>query len=238
MHTSERSILTTRELYAYYDKAEILRDVNLDVKEGKITVILGPNGAGKTTLMKAICGLVKTRGKIIFDGVDITNLKTHERIRMGIAICPEGRRLFPNMSVRDNLLMGSVFVRDYEEQLEKVFSLFPRLKERLNQKAGTLSGGEQQMLAIARALMSKPKLLLLDEPSIGLAPIVVESIGEAISEINRELGVTVVLVEQNIHLGLDIADYAYILSEGRIKVEGKAEEIKEFEEIRRAYFSI
>ncbi len=238
MPTSERGILITKELYAYYDKAEILRDINLDVKEGKITAILGPNGAGKTTLMRSICGLVKTRGKIIFNGMDISNLKTYERIRMGIAICPEGRRLFPNMSVRDNLLMGSVFVDSYEEQLEHVFNLFPRLKERINQKAGTLSGGEQQMLAIARALMSKPKLLLLDEPSIGLAPIVVENIGSAILEINEELGISIILVEQNIHLSLEIADYAYVLSEGRIKVEGKAEDVKEFEEIRKAYFGV
>ncbi len=237
MPISGGDILTIKNLFAYYDKAEILRGVSIRVREGEVTTILGPNGAGKTTLIKSICGLVKTKGKIFFLGKDISNLKTHDRIRMGIAVCPEGRRIFPNMTVKDNLFMGSVFNKNFDERLEFIFNLFPRLKERLNQKAGTLSGGEQQMLAIARGLMSAPDLLILDEPSLGLAPKLTLDIFGTIKKLKEE-GLTMLLVEQNVHLSLAIADYAYVMAEGRIKMEGSAEELEKSEEIKKAYLGL
>ncbi len=225
----QRRLLEIENLHSYYGKAEILRGINMCIEEGESVAVLGPNGAGKTTLLRSICGLVKNKGKIIFDGRDITHLRPHERIRLGIAISPEGRRIFPEMTVEDNLrLAGS------DERLEFVYNLFPRLRERKDQKARTMSGGEQQMLAIARALMLNPKLLLLDEPSMGLAPIVVESIAETINRIREEIDISILVVEQNIHVAFDVADRAYILASGQIVKEG---DIGEIGEIERDYFS-
>lgn len=225
-----RSMLQVENLDAYYDKAKILDKINLNVEEGEVVAILGPNGAGKTTLLKSICGLVNVKGEVYLNGEKITDLKPHERIKRGISICPEGRRLFPNMSVEDNLLMGAIFNGNYKKNLEYVFKLFPRLKERRKQSAKTMSGGEQQMLAIARALMSEPRLLLLDEPSMGLAPIVIESIAEALKRIKEELKVSMLIVEQNIHLAFEVADRAYILTKGKIIKESYVDELKDLEE--------
>ena len=222
-------MLQVENLDAYYDKAKILDKINLNVEEGEVVAILGPNGAGKTTLLKSICGLVNVKGEVYLNGEKITDLKPHERIKRGISICPEGRRLFPNMSVEDNLLMGAIFNGNYKKNLKYVFKLFPRLKERRKQSAKTMSGGEQQMLAIARALMSEPRLLLLDEPSMGLAPIVIESIAEALKRIKEELKVSMLIVEQNIHLAFEVADRAYILTKGKIIKESYVDELKDLE---------
>ncbi len=228
-------MLRVEELCAFYDKSQVLRNVNVEVGRGEVVAVLGPNGAGKTTLLKAICGLVKTEGRVIFLGKDISNLKPHERVRMGISVCPEGRRLFPNMTVEDNLKLGAL-LEDCEERLNYVYGLFPKLKERRRQLVRTMSGGEQQMVAIGRALMSNPKLILLDEPSIGLAPIVVKKIAYALKRIKDELKVSILLVEQNINLAFEVADRAYVLSKGEIIREGTIEEIKE--DIEKDYFEI
>ncbi|MCS7118512.1 MAG: ABC transporter ATP-binding protein [Archaeoglobaceae archaeon] len=220
-------MLKVENLYASYGREDILRDVNLEVLEKETVAILGPNGAGKTTLLKAICGLLKTRGRILFEGKDISGLKTHKRIALGIAISPEGRRIFPNMNVRDNLLITGF------KNLEEVYEIFPRLKERRDQLAGTLSGGEQQMLSIARALMFKPKLLLLDEPSFGLAPVIVETLSETIHKV-KDLGVSILLVEQNLSLVAEISDRIYVLSGGEIVDEGTRRDI---ERIEKSYFT-
>ncbi len=227
-------MLKVEDLNAFYDKAQILRNVNLKVGRGEVVAVLGPNGAGKTTLLKSICGLVRTEGRIIFAGKDITKLKTHERIRLGISICPEGRRLFPNMTVEDNLRLGAL-LEECEDRLRYVYNLFPRLKERRNQLVKTMSGGEQQMVAIGRALMSNPKLMLLDEPSMGLAPIVVESIAEALKRIKEELGISILIVEQNISLAFEVADRAYVLVKGEIVKEGSIEEMQGLE---KEYFEL
>ncbi len=227
-------MLKVDDLNAYYDKAQILREVNLKVDKGEAVAVLGPNGAGKTTLLRSICGLVKTEGRIIFNGKDIASLKPHERIRLGISICPEGRGLFPNMTVEDNLKLGAL-LEECEDRLKYVFELFPRLKERRNQLVKTMSGGEQQMVAIGRALMANPKLILLDEPSMGLAPIVVENIAEALKRIKEELGISILIVEQNISLAFEVADRAYVLVKGEIVKEGKIEEMHDLEE---KYFEI
>ncbi len=224
-------MLRVENLYAYYDKLTVLRDVNIEVKKGETIAVLGPNGAGKTTLLKSICGVVKTNGRILFNGEDISNLKPHERIRRGISICPEGRRLFLNMTVEDNLLLGAISCDSYEDRLEYVFSLFPRLKERRKQVAKTMSGGEQQMLAIARALMSNPKLLLLDEPSMGLAPVVIDRIVETLKRIKEVSKLSILIVEQNVHIAFELADRAYVLMRGEIVKEGSIDELKDLEEL-------
>ncbi|WP_202319726.1 ABC transporter ATP-binding protein [Archaeoglobus neptunius] len=222
------SLLKVENLHSYYGKAEILRNVNIVVEEGEAVAVLGPNGAGKTTLLKSICGLVETRGKIWFDGKDISRLKPHERIKLGIAISPEGRRLFSDMTVEDNLLIAA-----NSDKLEFVYDLFPNLRQKKGQLAKNLSGGEQQMVAIARALMLEPKLLLLDEPSMGLAPIIVETIAEAIEKARKELNLSILLVEQNTQMAFDVADRAYIIANGEVVKEG---EIESIEEIERDYF--
>ena len=227
-------MLKVEDLNAFYDKAQILRNVNLKVDRGEVVAVLGPNGAGKTTLLKSICGLVRTEGRIIFAGKDITKLKTHERIRLGISICPEGRRLFPNMTVEDNLKLGAL-LEECEDRLRYVYNLFPRLKERRNQLVKTMSGGEQQMVAIGRALMSNPKLMLLDEPSMGLAPIVVESIAKALKRIKEELGISILIVEQNVSLAFEVADRAYVLVKGEIVKEGSIEDMRGLE---KEYFEL
>ena len=208
-------MLEIKELYAYYGKAKVLRNIHLSVDEQESVAILGPNGAGKTTLMNSICGLVKTKGKIYFNGCDLTKLRTFERMRKGIAISPEGRRLFLDLTVEDNLKITG------NEDVEFVYEIFPELYRKRFQLAKTLSGGEQQMLAIARALMLKPKLLLLDEPSLGLAPLIIEKIADVITQIRRELNLTILLVEQNLNLASEVVDKAYILLNGKIVWEGE-----------------
>jgi len=217
-----KPILEIKNLRAYYD-SEVLSGINLKVgNEG--VAILGPNGAGKTTLIKAIFGLVRSEGEILFMGKQIQKMKTHERVKLGISVCPEGRRLFPSMSVEDNLIIAGE-----EDMLDVVYELFPKLKERRKQIVKTMSGGEQQMVAIARALMQKPKLLILDEPSIGLAPIVVNAIGDTILKI-KKMGIPVMIVEQNVHLAFKIAERAYILVKGKIVKEGRTEDMHNLEE--------
>ncbi len=227
-------MLRLEDLDAFYDKAQILRKVNIEVRKGEVVAVLGPNGAGKTTLLRAICGLVRTRGQILFSGKEISKLKPHERIRLGISICPEGRRLFPNMSVEDNLRLGAL-LEECDDRLEYVYNLFPKLKERRNQLVKTMSGGEQQMVAIGRALMSNPKLMLLDEPSMGLAPIVVKKISEALRRIKEDLRLSILIVEQNLSLAFEVADRAYVLVKGEIVKEGSIEDMQDLE---REYFEI
>ncbi|MEM3505932.1 MAG: ABC transporter ATP-binding protein [Archaeoglobaceae archaeon] len=223
----EAGMLRVENLYASYGKGDVLRGINLELNKGETVAILGPNGAGKTTLLKAICGLVRTRGRIFFNGTEISRLSTHKRISLGIAISPEGRRIFPKMSVKDNLLITGF------KDLENVYEIFPKLKDREDQLAGTLSGGEQQMLAIARALMFKPKLLLLDEPSFGLAPVVVETLTQVVRRI-KESGVSILIVEQNLSLIADVADRVYVLSGGEIVDSGG---VSELERMEKSYFS-
>jgi branched-chain amino acid transport system ATP-binding protein len=215
-----------------------LRGVDVDVNRGEIVTMIGANGAGKSTLMMTICGDPRARfGQITFDGQDITDMPTHEIMRLGIAQSPEGRRIFSRMTVMENLQMGATFVppENLDEDLRRVFTLFPRLKERASQRGGTLSGGEQQMLAIGRALMSRPKLLLLDEPSLGLAPLVVKQIFEAIRELNQQEGLTVFLVEQNAFHALKLAHRGHVMVNGTITMSGTGKELLKREEVRAAY---
>ncbi|MGQ0544610.1 MAG: ABC transporter ATP-binding protein [Betaproteobacteria bacterium] len=229
-------MLSVRELVTAYGKIEALRGVSLEVAAGSITCLLGPNGAGKTTLMLSIAGILRPRqGAIRYAGQDITGLRPHDVVRLGVALVPENRLVFPSMSVLDNLLAGAYQRNDgIEADIERVFERFPRLKERSAQAAGTLSGGEQQMLAVARALMSRPKLLLMDEPSLGLAPLVVEEIFRIIAELNRD-GTTIFLVEQNAHLALKVASHFYLIEQGRVSFSGDPGSLAEDEVIRRAY---
>jgi branched-chain amino acid transport system ATP-binding protein len=232
------NVLRLNHISTFYGPVQALRDVSLDVNEGEIVTLIGANGAGKTTLMMTIFGQPRARtGEIIYRGENITALPTHEIARRGIAQSPEGRRIFPRMSVEENLLMGAQVMKfaDYEAQLARMFALFPRLQERFSQRAGTLSGGEQQMLAIARALMSKPKLLLLDEPSLGLAPLVIKQIFGAIRQLNQETGLTVLLVEQNANQALRLAHRGYVLVNGAITMQGGGAELLAKPEIRAAY---
>jgi len=236
--STDQNLLTIRGVETYYGKIVALRGVDLDVKKGEIVTLIGANGAGKSTLMMTICGSPRARaGEIIFDGEDITRMPTHEIIRMGIAQSPEGRRIFGRMTVLENLQMGAQLVDDshFDEDLKRVFDLFPRLKERAVQRGGTLSGGEQQMLAIARALMSRPKLLLLDEPSLGLAPLIVKQIFEIIKELNTNEGLTVFLVEQNAFHALKLAHRGYVMVNGNITLSGTGAELLKRDEVRAAY---
>lgn len=232
------NVLELQGVNSFYGPIQALRDVSIEVPEGQIVTLIGANGAGKSTLMMTIFGQPRAKtGKVVYCGEDITALPTFQIARKGIAQSPEGRRVFPRMSVEENLLMGAQVVKyqDYDENLKTMFALFPRLKERFSQRAGTLSGGEQQMLAIARALMSKPKLLLLDEPSLGLAPLVIKQIFTAIRTLNQETGLTVLLVEQNANQALRLADRAYVLVNGQITMEGTGAELISKPEIRAAY---
>ncbi len=231
-------MLSISGVHTFYGKIEALRGVDVEVKEGEIVTLIGANGAGKSTLLMTICGNPRaSRGRILFDGTDITARPTYEIVHMGIAQAPEGRRIFPRMTVLENLQLGAITgdPDNYEDEAEKVFELFPRLRERKHQRGGTLSGGEQQMLAIARALMSKPRLLLLDEPSLGLAPMLVRDIFRQIRKINDEQGVTVFLVEQNAYHALKLADRGYVMANGRIVMSGAGKELLENEEVRAAY---
>jgi len=231
------SLLKAEDIYAGYGKLEILHGVNLEVISGALVCVIGPNGAGKSTAFKTIVGLVRpTSGRIIFDGANITGFQPHQMVSRGLAYVPQGRVVFPQMTVLENLEMGAYARSDgaIAQDLERVFTIFPRLKERRAQVAGTLSGGEQQMLAIARALMASPRLLLLDEPSMGLAPVLVEQIFETIKDINRQ-GTTILLVEQNAAMALSIAHRGYVLETGTIVLSGSAADLHENPEVRRAY---
>lgn len=232
------TLLSVRGVKTYYGSIIALKGVDIDVEEGKITTLIGANGAGKSTLMMTICGTPRAReGKITFDGKDITALPTHEIMSLSIAQSPEGRRIFPRMTVYENLQMGAAInqLAYFKEDLERVCDLFPRLRERLQQRGGTLSGGEQQMLAIARALMSRPRLLLLDEPSLGLAPLVVKGIFDAIRELNRTDGMTIFLVEQNAYHALKLAHRGYVLVNGRVTMSGTGRALLDDPNVKAAY---
>ena len=232
-------MIQLRDVTVSYGAIKALRGISLGVHQAQIVTLIGANGAGKSTTLRAISGLIRVNGgSILFRDRQIANRPPHEIVAAGIAHVPEGRMIFANLTVKENLAMGSYLRRDTAEirkDLEYVFALFPRLNERLNQSGGTLSGGEQQMLAIARALMARPTLLLLDEPSLGIGPILVKAIFDKIVEINKELGTTILLVEQNAHLALKIAQYAYVLETGEIRLHGKASDIAQNEEVRKAY---
>jgi branched-chain amino acid transport system ATP-binding protein len=233
-----RSLLTIRGVETFYGRIQALRGVDLEVNEGEIATLIGSNGAGKSTLMMTVCGVNRARnGTILYDGRNITSLPTHEIMRLGISHAPEGRRIFPRMTVIENLQMGAA-VSDpkfFKEDLGRVYSLFPILEKRQHQRGGTLSGGEQQMLAIARALMARPRLLLLDEPSLGLAPLIVRQIFDTIRDLNRAQGLTVFLVEQNAFHALQLAHRGYVMVNGRITMTGPGRELLARDEIRAAY---
>ena len=232
------NILEIRDLQVHYGGIEAVKGISLDVPEGEIVTLIGANGAGKSSTLRSIAGLVKpSAGNISFYGEDITGKDTNLIVSKGITLVPEGRRVFPNLTVKENLKIGAYLRKDKEEiekDIQWVYSLFPRLEERSWQLAGTLSGGEQQMLAVGRALMSRPKLMMLDEPSLGLAPLVVQDIFSIIREINRQ-GVTVLLVEQNANMALKIADQAYVLETGNITMSGTGAELLVNEKVREAY---
>ncbi len=238
---SEEIVLQLENLHVYYGAIHAIKGINVKVPKGKIITLIGANGAGKTTTLSTIAGLVKAKtGKVVFEGRDITNKPAHIVNRMGIALVPEGRRIFPGLTVYENLMMGAYNRKDkegIERDLEWIFQLFPRLKERIKQLGGTLSGGEQQMLAISRALMSRPKLLMMDEPSLGLAPILVDEVFEVIKKINKE-GTTILLVEQNALGALKISHYGYVLETGSIVLEGPSNELLENDMVRKAYLGV
>ncbi len=234
-------VLELDDVHTYYGAIHALKGISLKVHEGEVVTLIGANGAGKSTTLRSINGINHPReGRIHFQGKDITNAPPHAIVKMGIAQSPEGRRLFPRMSVLENLEMGA-FQRDdkqnFREDMDRVFDLFPRLAERKQQQAGTMSGGEQQMCAIGRALMARPKLLLLDEPSMGLAPIFVEKIFEIVAEINAQ-GTPILLVEQNALMALDAASRGYVMETGVIALEGPAKDLRENERVRKAYLGI
>lgn len=232
-------MLIVENLHVSYGAIKALHGVSLNVPKGSIVTLIGANGAGKSTTLRALSGLVKpSSGSILYDGHEISKLPAHKIVGRGLCHVPEGRMVFSNLTVYENLKMGAYLQRDRKwiaERTEYVFSLFPRLKERENQSAGTLSGGEQQMLAIGRALLGRPKFLMLDEPSLGIAPLLVKTIFERIVEINREQGLTILLVEQNANLALDISSYAYVLETGKILIEGPSAQVKSDPQVQAAY---
>jgi branched-chain amino acid transport system ATP-binding protein len=235
-------ILKVEDLLASYGRVQVLKDLNLEIGNGEIVCIVGANGAGKSTLLKVISGIVPAaQGKISFEGRDITNKKPEQLVRIGLSHVPEGRQIFGTLTVRQNLLLGAYAHRINKEEMEKryqfVFNLFPILQKRLLQKAGTMSGGEQQMLAIGRGLMSQPKLLLLDEPSLGLAPLIVQDIFSIIKDL-RAGGLPILLVEQNVAVALEIADRAYIMETGKIVSQGSAKTLLENDEVRKRYLGL
>ncbi len=229
-------VLKIRDLSVSYGGIEAVRGISFDVKQGEIVTLIGANGAGKSSTLRTISGLVRPKeGKVIFEGEDITGKNSAQIVAMGLMMVPEGRRIFPNLTVLENLKVGAYLRNDdLEEDIEMVYGYFPRLKERSWQAGGTLSGGEQQMLAVGRALMGRPKLLMMDEPSLGLAPIVVKDIFEIIDQIHKA-GTTVLLIEQNANMALHIADRAYVMENGRISMEGTGKELLENEKVREAY---
>ncbi len=232
-------MLEVENLNVSYGAIKALHGVSLKVPKGSIVTLIGANGAGKSTTLRALSGLVKSNaGTIRYDGQDISKLPAHKIVGRGLCHVPEGRMIFANLTVHENLKMGAYLQRDHKwiaDQTEYVFGLFPRLKERENQSAGTLSGGEQQMLAIGRALLSKPKFLMLDEPSLGIAPLLVKTIFERIVEINREQGLTILLVEQNANLALDVSSYAYVLETGKVLLEGPSAKLKQDPQVQACY---
>jgi branched-chain amino acid transport system ATP-binding protein len=230
-------MLKVSGLVSGYGKVPALHEVDIEVEAGELVTIIGSNGAGKSTLLKTISGLVKVmKGRIEFDGQDVTNLRPDKVVRRGLVHCPEGRHVFPGLSAQENLRMGAHTGSNFAERLDEVYTLFPRIKERATQVAGSMSGGEQQMLAIGRSLMSDPALVMLDEPSLGLAPIVVEQVLATAAEI-RDSGRTVLLVEQNAELALEVADRAYVLERGNVMTQGSAAEIASSPSIQQAYLS-
>ena len=235
-------MLRVNELESGYGPMQILWELSLEASRGCITSLLGPNGAGKTTLLRTIFGSIQPwRGKVVYEDRDVTKSPTHRKVEMGIALVPEGKHLFPNMNVYENLAMGAYSKRalsSRDESLEQVFTLFPRLKERRKQLAGLLSGGEQQMVTIGRALMSRPRLIMLDEPSQGLAPVLAREVFDTVQTLQREMGITILMVEQNAEMGLKISDYVYVLHEGTVKAANAPEQIKQSDEIRKAYLGI
>jgi branched-chain amino acid transport system ATP-binding protein len=239
--TDRKTILELRDVHTFYGSIEALKGISIDVREGEVVTLIGSNGAGKSTTLRSINGLNHPReGTIEFQGKDITDEAPHNVVKMGISQSPEGRRLFPRMSVIENLQMGAFQRADragQREDMDRVFSLFPRLAERKNQKAGTLSGGEQQMCAIGRALMARPKLLMLDEPSMGLAPIFVEKIFEIVREINEQ-GTPILLVEQNALAALDTADRGYVMETGTIALADDAKALRQNEQVQKTYLGV
>jgi branched-chain amino acid transport system ATP-binding protein len=229
-------LLDVRELQAGYGPSEVLHSVDFTVNEGEVVVILGANGSGKTTTLRAICQMIKTKGVVEFLGRNVVGQSVTNVVRMGLAHVPQGRGTFADLTVEENLRVGG-YVRndDLQPDIERWYSVFPRLEERRSQLAGSLSGGEQQMLAVARALMGRPKLLLLDEPSLGLAPLVVQDLFRHFAELNRAEGVTMLVVEQNASIALDIAHRAYVLEAGRIALSGTADELRANDDVRKAY---
>jgi branched-chain amino acid transport system ATP-binding protein len=230
-------LLEVKNLTVNYGVIGALHDVSLSIQRGDIVTLIGANGAGKTTTLRAISGLTKAAsGEVLYEGANITNMPPHQLVARGLAHVPEGRMIFANLTVMENLRMGAYLRRDnYQPDLDYVFTVFPRLKERVQQVGGTLSGGEQQMLAIARALMSKPKFLMLDEPSLGIAPLLVKTIFEKIVEINREQGITILLVEQNANLALEISKFGYVLETGRIILQDTAAALRQNPKVKSAY---
>ena len=235
-------MLKVENLESGYGPMQVLWQPSLEVKRGTITSLLGPNGVGKSTLLWTILGLIRPwNGKITYDEVDVTNLPTHKKVDLGITLVPEGKHLFAGMTVHENLMMGAYrkeAAQHSDDSLDMIYGLFPILRERSKQNAGLLSGGEQQMVTIARSLMTKPKLIMLDEPSQGLAPKLVGEVFAAVEKLKAEIGLTMLLVEQNAEASLDAADYVYIMHEGTIKAEGTSEEIRKSHEIREAYLGI
>ena len=229
-------MLEVRDLRAGYGPLEVLQGIDLEVNAGEIVVILGANGAGKTTTMRAISGMIPRKGSVTFLGRDITSNSAESLVKMGMAHVPQGRGTFPDLSVEDNLRVGA-YVRkdDIESDMQRWFGLFPRLEERRTQRAGSLSGGEQQMLAIARALMSRPQLLLCDEPSLGLAPLITQELFGVIRQLNEQEGLSVLLVEQNANLAMNIANRVYLLETGSVVASGSADELSRYDSIRKAY---
>ncbi len=234
-------MLKIRDLHVNYGGIKALKGININVPDGKIITLIGGNGAGKSTTLRTSIGLIKPgSGTILYDDQDITTLKTKDIVKKGLVLVPEGRKVFSNLTIHENLVLGSYARKDkaeIEKDREKVLSLFPRLAERLKQKAGTLSGGEQQMLAVGRAIMTKPRLLMMDEPSLGLAPLIVKNIFEIIQNINK-LGVTILLIEQNAKAALEIADYGYVMETGNIVMEGPGRELLNNEDVKKAYLGI
>jgi branched-chain amino acid transport system ATP-binding protein len=232
------TLLNVKDLRAYYGQVQALHGLSFSLSEGSLTTLLGANGAGKTTTLRAICNMVRSTGAIEFDGQPLTNRSTENIVRLGIAHVPQGRGTFTNMTVEENLQLGAITRTDKAgivADIERMYGYFPVLKQRHTQQAGTLSGGEQQMLAVARALMLKPRLMLLDEPSFGLAPLIVRDLFKILGQINREEKVSILVVEQNAQLALELADQAYVIETGRIVMSGGAREISQDENVRKSY---
>jgi branched-chain amino acid transport system ATP-binding protein len=232
------ALLSAKDLHAQYGLTRVLHGISFSMEKGTITTLLGANGAGKTTTLRALCGMVKTQGEVSFDGHRIDGRATEDIVRLGIAHVPDGRGTFVNLTTEENLRLGAYVRKDRENvepDLERVFGYFPRLKERRAQQAGTLSGGEQQMLAVSRALMLRPKLMLLDEPSFGLAPLIVKELFGILRTVNEKEQVSMLVVEQNAAMALDLADHAYLIETGRVVLSGTADDIKSNDSVRRSY---